>query len=312
MTTPMFTPDGRLLQVEYASIAAQQRSLPIVALVLREYRDDSPENNNKSDPYIKGRSDNCANDFIVLGCMRKANSCSQQRRLIPLSTTISCTNSDNMCVGMSGVLSDAVSLLQEVRKHFEGWERTYGANSSNVHSNSVERVANVIGDKCQSHAFGGGLRPYGASLLLCGFDVNQRANLCVTYPSGSVNSINVESRLGRTADNLFCMVTGEGSLSEKLRQSTLRYICENEDENINELPSEPKSILRRGVDAILMAMFEEYQESNDHKSLVQEVSTGEFRPEVLILSSKGAHIIEGDELDFLIRRIQEQYKSNAS
>ena len=61
--------------------------------------------------------------------MRKANSCSQQRRLIPLSTTISCTNSDNMCVGMSGVLSDAMSLLQEVRKHFEGWELTYGANS---------------------------------------------------------------------------------------------------------------------------------------------------------------------------------------
>ena len=49
MTTPMFTPDGRLLQVEYASVAAQQRSLPIVALVLREYRDDS---------YVKGGSDN--------------------------------------------------------------------------------------------------------------------------------------------------------------------------------------------------------------------------------------------------------------
>ena len=78
--------------------------------------------------------------MIVLGCMRKANSCSQQRRLILLSTTICCTNSDNMCVGMSGVLSDAMSLVQEVRKHVEGWELTYDANTSIVHSNSAERV----------------------------------------------------------------------------------------------------------------------------------------------------------------------------
>jgi len=41
---------------------------------------------------------------------------------------------------MSGVLSDAMSLLQEVRKHFEGWELTYDANTSIVHSNSAERV----------------------------------------------------------------------------------------------------------------------------------------------------------------------------
>ena len=59
-------------QVNYRQkhLSWQQRSLPIVALVLREYRDDS---------YVKGESDNSANDLIVLGCMRKAYSCSQQR-----------------------------------------------------------------------------------------------------------------------------------------------------------------------------------------------------------------------------------------
>ena len=81
------------------------------------------------------------------------------------------------------------------------------------------------------------------------------------------------------------------------RARCVRCSCENKDENINELSFEPKSILRRGVDAVLVAMFEEYQESSDDTSLVQEVCMCKFRPEVIILSSKGAHTIEGDELD---------------
>ena len=86
MTTPQFTPDGRLLQVEYAS-AASDLSSPLVALQLN-------------------------NNTLVLIALKKSNT---QNRIAVLQD-------NKVCVAMSGVLADSVALLQfvlkESSKHF--------------------------------------------------------------------------------------------------------------------------------------------------------------------------------------------------
>ena len=79
MATPQFTPDGKLLQVEYAS-AATDLSSPLVALQTR-------------------------NNTLVLIALKKSNT---QNRIALLQ--------DNICVAMSGVLADSLALLQFVLK----------------------------------------------------------------------------------------------------------------------------------------------------------------------------------------------------
>ena len=82
MTTPMFTPDGRLKQVEYASLASQHSS-PMVIYVT--------EHNN-----------------MVVMATRKARH--NHRRMVPLLQS-------GILLGMSGILSDNVALWNHARQY---------------------------------------------------------------------------------------------------------------------------------------------------------------------------------------------------
>lgn len=293
MTTPMFTPDGRLLQVEYASIAAKDRSSPILALTLRQDQED----------------------VIVLGCNRSrmgGRVSGQQRRLIPMIAN-GCDR-PNVCVCMSGVLSDAVALLQEVRKHFDSWGRTYGyGSSSSVFM--LARLATVIGDACQSHAFGGGLRPYGASFLICGLELDNsnslRAKMYTTFPSGSVIDVDIESSLRSNGNTFVCTVTGESTISDRLRLAVLHKLS-NDDNNCNSSTtlagSENNRNLRKGVDAIISVMYEEHQKNNKIIMNNQENDNdagmrNKFQPEVVLITSQGVQVIGNDDLEYLVRPI---------
>ncbi len=127
MTTPMFTPDGRLLQCEYASRAATWSS-PLVVL--------------------KGT------DFTIL--VTAKSSTRAQDRLILLQ--------DSHIVAMSGVLSDSLSLLSHLQKEMEHEQRLYGRAATM----SALKIATILGNECQLHAFGGGIRPYGSNMVVCG------------------------------------------------------------------------------------------------------------------------------------------------
>ena len=134
----MFTPDGRLLQVEYACRAASHSS-PLVAL---KYTDH----------------------LILMTASRR------HRLLI--------YESQNVVVAMSGVLADSMALLKILQGEAETELRLYGQSLSAL------RMAATIGDACQKHAFGGGLRPYGSTMLVC-----SSHQVFQTDPSGAVSSV---------------------------------------------------------------------------------------------------------------------------
>jgi hypothetical protein len=146
LTTPQFTPDGRLLQVEYASSAAD-RSSPLVAVSF--------------------------NNTLILITMT-ANSTAQNRLIIW---------NDKIVIAPSGVLADSVALLQllgkEATKHFQ----TYRTKLVSAH-----QVAHVLANACQTHAFGGGVRPFGSTMLVCGIPAGTPTSIDIvsTDPSGAV------------------------------------------------------------------------------------------------------------------------------
>lgn len=151
---------------------------------------------------------------------------------VPLSTsfqthhTTTATAESTILIGLSGILADATSLLQIANSILEeeqmsfGWHRlglspvgtvTMDATKTSdkrgvflkndAHpqqtaaqpSETAVRLARAVGDKCQKHAFGGGLRPLGASLLVAGVDGQEssiKLVICETEPSGAVSVSN--------------------------------------------------------------------------------------------------------------------------
>lgn len=241
MTTPQFTPDGRLLQVEYAS-AASDLSSPLVALQL---------NNNN----------------LVLIALKKSNT---QNRIAVLQ--------DKVCVAMSGVLADSVALLQfvlkESSKHFLRCKNEL----------SLLQIATTIANACQLHSFGGGIRPYGCSMLVCGF-VGEQNTIYQTDPSGAI----IEAPSSDSMNQLRWLVGGSQSLRLLLRK---RIDQELDRQRNNEKASISDMIAT--VSRILMKETKKQAKGDKSTSSSDETQTA-F--EVVILSpSLGCHRLTEDQL----------------
>jgi Proteasome subunit A N-terminal signature len=140
-----FTPDGRLLQVEYAANAADNSS-PLVVCQLDE------------------------NTMVVMTCSRAISSSSSgasargqrpQDRLVVLEDTV--------VVGMSGVLSDSLAVLKSSLQDWEKFKLIYGDQDRDAMM--LTKVADAIGQACHENCFQGGTRPYGSTMLLMGIDI---------------------------------------------------------------------------------------------------------------------------------------------
>lgn len=204
----MFTPDGRLLQCEYASRAAIWSS-PLVV--------------------FKGT------DFTILVTTKSSTRAQDRLILLP----------DSHIVAMSGVLSDSLSLLSQLQKEMEHEQRLYGRAATL----SALKIATILGNECQLHAFGGGIRPYGSNMVVCG--VNER--VYQTDSSGAVlqmkNVLTVvggtETRQAKIKSDIQKRLPLNGKeelgLHETLRRLAKILLQENSSNKNNDgLPTQPK------------------------------------------------------------------------
>lgn len=230
LSTPMFTPDGLLKQVEYASLSPSH-SNPIILL---------------SSQYTKGSQQGM---FLVIATSKDSASERRQQEMMGSTRSqnaeersymeqgqsriiqIPIRDMSDSCifVGVSGILPDAVSLVQSGRDLIHSLQSAYGMKSMDPISCARE-VAECIADKCEEHALGGGMRPYGAEVFVCAIRDRKDAPchcdgndgiVYITQPSGGL----FEHRF-RTSDGIANSVLVLGG-NEKIK-SDLRDNIENE------------------------------------------------------------------------------------
>ena len=241
LTVPQFTPDGRLLQVEYASAAADHSS-PILMARLND-------------------------DSMVMISTRAKNKVQERLILLPESDSI---------VAISGILADSLALLQKVQQESLNYKRIYGTPFK------PQQMADVVATACQQHAFGGGLRCYGSTMVVAGCQ-DMSLVLLQSDPSGALQDL-------RRTDKTFQVIGGaafQGGIKSSL-QRRLETMCGSS------AFTESAGTMAQRMASIVGIMIQEHEKSG-------KVSKDDLVFEVAVVSkSRGAYKLSSDQVAKLL------------
>lgn len=199
-------------------------------------------------------------------------------------------------VGSNGSNDDDNNVVTKSQVHPRRQQQQQQTAAAAQPSETTVRLARAIGDRCQKHAFGGGLRPLGASLMIAGIEQQQQQSgsgssikfaMCETDPSGAISVMNpfwvrpttsttssAEGDVGNAEDKLVInsprvMVSGGATQSRsKLKQTmTLRTRDLYDDIIMNSKKEETKKrviyseevFLRRALQTVIEALVEEWK-----------------------------------------------------
>lgn len=147
--TTIFSPEGRLYQVEYAleSISHAGTAIGIMA-----------------------------SDGIVLAAERKVTS-----KLLEQDTSSEKLYklNDNITVAVAGLTADAEILINTARVYAQNYLQTYNEEIP------VEILVRRLSDIKQGYTQHGGLRPFGVSFIYAGYDERYGYQLYTSNPSGN-------------------------------------------------------------------------------------------------------------------------------
>ncbi|HUV54586.1 MAG TPA: archaeal proteasome endopeptidase complex subunit alpha [Candidatus Krumholzibacteriaceae bacterium] len=143
----IFSPEGRIYQVEYA-LELVKRGSPIVGV-------KSPEG-------------------VVLAAIEPK----QSRLAAPINSKKIYQIDEHVAVAIAGLSPDARVLVRQARYVSQGNRMTYDEPVD------IESLTSSVGDLLQTYTQNAGVRPFGVSLIFGGVD-NHRVSLISTDPSGS-------------------------------------------------------------------------------------------------------------------------------
>lgn len=232
----VFSPDGHLFQVEYAMEAVRRGSTAIG---------------------IKGK------DCVVLAVERRALAKLQDPRTIRKIVPVD----DNTTLAFSGLTADARVLIQKARLEAQSYRLTC------EDSPSIEYVARFIARTQQKYTQRGGVRPFGISSLVAGFDLPLDADdenaikqpvLYQTDPAGTHSRWTAQVIGGRNAKSLREFL--EKNYTEELDQD---------------------AAVKLGVQALL-----------------EVVDSGAKNMEICVVKIDGKVVLEEDDVDRVVKLIE--------
>ncbi|KAF3059875.1 Proteasome subunit alpha type-4 [Daldinia childiae] len=145
----VFSPDGHVFQVEYAGEAVKRGTCAVG---------------------VKGA------DIVVLGCEKRSAMKLQDTRITPSKIGLIDTH---VCLAFAGLNADARILVDKARLEAQSHRLTVEDPVS------IEYITKYVAGVQQRYTQSGGVRPFGISTMIVGFDKNSKVpRLYQTEPSG--------------------------------------------------------------------------------------------------------------------------------
>lgn len=166
----IFSPEGRIYQVEYA-LELVKRGSPIVGIKSKE--------------------------GVVLAVLEPQLS----KLAAPTSSKKIFRIDDHVGVAIAGLSPDARVLIKQARLFCQSNKMTYDEPAD------IEDLASAVGDLLQRYTQNAGVRPFGVSLMFGGVD-DHRVSLIATDPSGSYRGYKATS-VGRNSEKALTVLKEE-------------------------------------------------------------------------------------------------------
>ncbi|EMR10247.1 hypothetical protein PNEG_01516 [Pneumocystis murina B123] len=232
----VFSPDGRLLQVEYGQEAVKKGATCVA---------------------VKGK------DSVVLGVEKKTALKLQDTRTAKKIGIID----HHVCLAFAGLNADARILLDKARVEAQSHRLTIEDPVT------IEYITKYIAGVKQKYTQSGGVRPFGVSTLIVGFDPNDVVpKLYQTEPAGIYTSWKANSI---------------GKSSKTVREFLEKNYKENMDRN----------------EAIKLAI----------KSLLEVIQTGSKNIEIAVMSyGKKIEFLTCDDIDAVIKEISAEKEQESN